>query len=161
MMAADISKVLDLERWTTEAPHWSRKIYEDFVTGAEGSATVRKAAWVAAETVELLGFAAVQMVVDVCDLESIVVREQVRRRGVGRALFEVLTAWAREQGAQRIQLEVRSGNEAAIRFYERAGLRREGHRTGYYQAPEEDAVLMGQEFLPGELPVENFQQKTH
>lgn len=161
LTAEDIERVLDLERETPEAPHWGWKIYEDFVAETDSRETVRKVAWVATEKAELVGFAAVQMVLDVCDLESIVVTEQARRRGVGRALFDVLTGWAQEQGARRIQLEVRSGNTTAIRFYERAGLRREGLRSGYYQAPEEDAVLMGLEFSPGRLPVENFQQKTH
>jgi len=42
-----------------------------------------------------------------------------------------------------MELEVRAGNETAVRFYERAGMVREGARRGYYRDPDEDALLMG------------------
>ena len=41
-----------------------------------------------------------------------------------------------------IHLEVRKGNETAIRLYERLGFERDGIRKGYYTDPVEDAVLM-------------------
>lgn len=44
-----------------------------------------------------------------------------RRRGVGRALVDTAAAWARAMGATRLELEVTSNNDAAIRLYEGAG----------------------------------------
>jgi [ribosomal protein S18]-alanine N-acetyltransferase len=146
MGAEDIPRVLDLERRTQEAPHWDPAAYEGFRDDAGEAGTVRKAAWVALEMAELVGFAAVQLILDVCDLESIFVVESRRGQGVGHALFATAAAWARDQGAGRLQLEVRSGHRAAVRFYERAGMRREGVRPGYYRAPDEDALLMGLDF---------------
>jgi ribosomal-protein-alanine N-acetyltransferase len=146
MAADDIVRVIDLERQTLEAPHWDRAVYENFSAEANEPGAVRRAAWVATETDELVGFAAVQLILDVCDLESIFVDESRRGQGVGRALFEAAKAWTKDHRAGRMQLEVRSGNLAAIRFYEQAGLRREGIRPGYYRAPDEDAVLMGLDF---------------
>jgi ribosomal-protein-alanine N-acetyltransferase len=146
MAVEDIVRVLDLERRTPEAPHWERAVYESFSAEANELGAVRKASWVATETDELVGFAAVQLILNVCDLESIFVAESRRGQGVGRDLFEAAKAWARGHRAGRMQLEVRSGNLAAIRFYEQAGLRREGIRPGYYRAPDEDAVLMGLDF---------------
>ncbi len=52
----------------------------------------------------------------------------VRRHGVGRALLEAITAWARLQGARRLELWVTEGNEAAIRHYERMGFQDTGQR---------------------------------
>jgi ribosomal protein S18 acetylase RimI-like enzyme len=44
-----------------------------------------------------------------------------RRRGVGRALVDTAVAWARAMSARRMELDVTSNNEAAIRLYEGAG----------------------------------------
>ena len=46
------------------------------------------------------------------------------------------------RGITMIHLEVRAGNETAIRLYERQGFVRDGLRKGYYTDPTEDAVLM-------------------
>ena len=47
-----------------------------------------------------------------------------------------------EQGINTIHLEVRAGNETAVRLYERMGFTRDGIRKGYYERPVEDAILM-------------------
>jgi ribosomal-protein-alanine N-acetyltransferase len=60
----------------------------------------------------------------------------------------------------RIELEVRAGNEHAIRFYQKAGLIKEGLRRDYYRDPDEHAVLMGKGLDSGLWAVENFPQKT-
>lgn len=41
-----------------------------------------------------------------------------------------------------IHLEVRVGNETAIRLYERMGFTGDGIRKAYYSDPVEDALLM-------------------
>lgn len=146
MTADDLDQVLSIETPTPEAPHWDRAAYESFllVPDTEG---VHHAAWVAVDAQgdaqRLKGFAAARLVLDVCELESIVVVENARRKGLGKALLNTVSAWALTHGAGRIELEVRAGNESAICFYEKAGLLKEGLRRGYYRGPEEDAVLMG------------------
>ena len=54
-------------------------------------------------------------------LDEIAVAAVHRRHGVGRALVEAVVAWAREQDASDIELNVYEFNEAAIAFYERTG----------------------------------------
>jgi ribosomal protein S18 acetylase RimI-like enzyme len=56
------------------------------------------------------------------------VAAQHRRRGVGRALVDAAAAWARVMGAQQLELDVTSNNEAAIRLYEGAGFVTNGER---------------------------------
>lgn len=51
------------------------------------------------------------------------VREDVRRRGLGRALWARGLAWARQQGARALVLETQSCNVPAIAFYRAIGLR--------------------------------------
>lgn len=44
-----------------------------------------------------------------------------RRMGIGRALLEAVMTWAKEQGAQRLELGVSEGNTPAIHLYEQLG----------------------------------------
>jgi [ribosomal protein S18]-alanine N-acetyltransferase len=158
MAADDLDWVLSLEASTPEAPHWSRAVYERFLLASETN-DLRHAGWVAVDSGNLMGFAAATLVLDVCELESIVVVETARRKGIGEALLNEVSTWALAHGAVRMELEVRAGNERAIRFYEKAGWIEEGLRRGYYRGPEEDAVLMGKTMKPISYPVENFPEK--
>jgi ribosomal-protein-alanine N-acetyltransferase len=76
------------------------------------------------------------------ELENIAVRQSLRRQGLGAALLERLLEEARQGGAERVLLEVRASNGAAIRGYERAGFRLLARRAGYYREPSEDALIM-------------------
>ncbi|GAA5170179.1 MULTISPECIES: GNAT family N-acetyltransferase [Amycolatopsis] len=54
-------------------------------------------------------------------LDCLYVREGVRRRAVGRKLFDAGAARARELGAERMQWQTPRENHAGQRFYERLG----------------------------------------
>ena len=148
MAAADIDAVLALEEEIPEAPHWKRREYELCLASSDSGGVVR-AAFVADGGGEVIGFSVGKLVAGVCELESMAVDCEARGRGIGAALITAVTDWARANGADRIELEVRASNARAIRLYERAGLCREGLRTGYYHSPDEDAVLMGASLLSG------------
>jgi [ribosomal protein S18]-alanine N-acetyltransferase len=65
-----------------------------------------------------------------------------RREGIGSALLADLLDDAQRRGCTQVDLEVRDGNDDAIRLYERHGFRRIGLRRGYYQPSGADAVVM-------------------
>jgi len=46
-----------------------------------------------------------------------VVREQFRGQGVGKALLEKAKDWAKAKGAKRVQLVADADNAAALNFY--------------------------------------------
>jgi [ribosomal protein S18]-alanine N-acetyltransferase len=142
MASGYIEAVLKLAAETPEAPHWDRSAYER-ISPPWSEDPPSRAAWVAVNGPDLLGFAVAQLVAGVCELEFIVVAGASRRKGIGRSLLETVIDWSLASGAQKLQLEVRAGNESAIAFYESAGFIREGLRHRYYRDPEEDAVLMG------------------
>ena len=48
----------------------------------------------------------------------------------------------RQKGVTEFTLEVRVGNEYAIKLYEKAGFVSEGIRPGFYEDPKEDANIM-------------------
>ncbi len=134
--------VLALDRATPQAPHWSREEYENILTIQENQ-LLRRAAFVAEENGSVAGFAAVRLVAMTCELESMAVAEDWRRKGVGAMLMETAVGWMRACGATRFELEVRSANAGALRLYTRCGLKVEGRRVGYYRHPTDDALLMG------------------
>jgi ribosomal-protein-alanine N-acetyltransferase len=65
-----------------------------------------------------------------------------RRQGIGARLVDALLDAARRDGARTVLLEVRASDEGAQRLYRRAGFRPIGRRRHYYQAEQEDAVVM-------------------
>ena len=75
-------------------------------------------------------------------INNVAVREQYRRRGIGRALLSKIIHEAAQLGVTTAFLEVRSGNIAAQSLYEKCGFRAIARRTNYYSDPPEDAVVM-------------------
>jgi ribosomal-protein-alanine N-acetyltransferase len=68
-----------------------------------------------------------------------------RQEGLGRRLIREVEACAMAAGVRWIQLHVFTGNEAAIRFYERLGYERIRVRRGYYGAAGLDGIVYGKE----------------
>lgn len=64
-----------------------------------------------------------------------------RREGIGEALIHHAAAACRDIGVETMQLEVRSGNAAAIALYKKCGFVQVGLRPKYYGGTE-DALLM-------------------
>jgi [ribosomal protein S18]-alanine N-acetyltransferase len=73
---------------------------------------------------------------------SIAVREQYRRRGIAKALMlEVMKRGAVAYDATECYLEVRVGNDPAIKLYERLNFTKTKRNYGYY-LDGEDAWVM-------------------
>lgn len=71
-----------------------------------------------------------------------------RRQGLGRrALFMALQV-ARKMGMQRVFLEVRQNNFAALALYASAGFASVGRRSGYYPDTGEDALIQELQLAP-------------
>ena len=90
----------------------------------------------------ILGYCGLLTVLDEGDVTNVAVRRDRQREGIGNFLMESMIRLAEERGITMIHLEVRAGNETAIRLYERQGFVRDGLRKAYYTDPTEDAVLM-------------------
>lgn len=56
-------------------------------------------------------------------IDDICVEEAARRGHVGRALYEYVLAYAREQGFYNVTLNVWADNPDAVKFYEAMGMR--------------------------------------
>ena len=82
-------------------------------------------AWVAEAQAQVVGMVTAQTVVSTAEggesawVEDVIVRQDWRRRGVGRKLIEQVEAWCRGRGITRMQLLADSTNEEAMAFYAR------------------------------------------
>ena len=88
----------------------------------------------------VLGYTLVWHVADEVQLLNVAVTISARRRGIGRLLMDDLIARARGS-AEKVLLEVRATNTAAIAMYEALGFERFNLRARYY-SDGEDAVEM-------------------
>jgi ribosomal-protein-alanine N-acetyltransferase len=141
----ELAQIVVLERETVTAPHWAWRDYSTLLQ-ADGSASLRRCLYVAADGRVVSGFAvgsAYGMGREVeAELESVVVRTDLRRQGLGSALCRAVMDWAKHEGAAAIGLEVRAGSGGAVRLYGGLGFVAVGRRPRYYHDPEEDAVVM-------------------
>jgi ribosomal-protein-alanine N-acetyltransferase len=79
-------------------------------------------------------------------INNVAVRENYRRRGIGRALLSRIVEQAEHLGVKTAFLEVRHGNVAAQALYEQCGFKPIARRSKYYSNPTEDAVVMSLTF---------------
>ena len=80
----------------------------------------------------LLGFGIMQYGDDKAHLSLLAVNTGQRRRGLGALLLAWLEKCAVTAGIERIQLEARVDNPAAVGFYRAQGYRETGLMAGYY-----------------------------
>ncbi|MBC7276347.1 ribosomal protein S18-alanine N-acetyltransferase [Nocardioides sp.] len=92
-------------------------------------------------TGKVVGHALVSVVYEIAELQRIATAEQQRRRGIGGALLAASVDLARSEGADRLLLEVRENNAAAIEFYRRAGFVEIDRRERYYRDGATGLVL--------------------
>lgn len=98
--------------------------------------------WVAREDGDVVAaFLVSWHVADELHVLNVATREDRRRRGIGRALMDVVVAYARAQRVKHVLLEVRRSNAAAIALYRSVGFFAMGVRAKYYP-DDEDAVEM-------------------
>lgn len=92
---------------------------------------------------ELVGYAglAVQPP-DEAWVQTIAVRRDHQRAGVGRELLTALLAEAARRGCRQTLLEVAVDNAPAQRLYQDFGFVEVGLRRGYYQPSNTDALVM-------------------
>jgi ribosomal-protein-alanine N-acetyltransferase len=82
---------------------------------------------------EPAGFAMTRTVIDEIELLLLATVPAHRRRGVAATLLRAVVAEAQAEGAAKMHLEVRAGNDA-VRLYTGQGFAKVGERRGYYRS---------------------------
>ncbi len=135
MEEKDLDQVCEIENKTFSQP-WTR---EDFSISIKNENHIYI---VAEEGNEIAGYCGLWMVAGEGQINNVAVREDFRQKGVGYGMLCYLLELGREKNQDAFTLEVRVGNEAAIRLYEKLGFRSLGIRRGFYEKPKEDANIM-------------------
>lgn len=139
MQEGDLDQVMKIELLAFPTP-WSRQSYEGELLNQFASYyVIEDASTVAA-------YAGIWCVFEEAHITNVAVDPLYRRQGLGRQLMEILLARAREKGAERVLLEVRPSNLAAINLYRALGFLPGGVRRGYYTDNQEDALLLVKHF---------------
>lgn len=81
-------------------------------------------------------------VLDEAELLLIATDEHKRRKGIAEAIMKKVFDICEEKKASYIFLEVREGNAAARKLYEKLGFSVISRRKNYYNSPVEDALIM-------------------
>lgn len=136
MAESDLDQVLGIERTSFSSP-WSRGLFLDELLQP------RTRAWFVADSPwGVVGYAGLMEVDGEGHVLDLAVRGDARGRGIAIALLSEVLEEARRRGIDRLTLEVRPSNEAALGLYRAAGFEDAGRRPGYYSDTGEDAVIM-------------------
>ena len=125
---ADVAAVSRLEDMCLGADAWSEGLVREGIEGA-----LPTVAYLVAEMAdEVVGHAVVSTAGDIAELQRIAVDGAHRRGGVASALLAGVLEVAGRTVADRLLLEVREDNRAAIAFYARSGFTEIDRRPGYF-----------------------------
>lgn len=138
MSRDDIPQVAELERKNFSQP-WSEAGIETYLDSGSAIFITAKCGG------KVAGYGALLRVLDESELVSIIVDEKFRRMGIAREILDIFYDMAKENGVEKIHLEVRKSNEPAVKLYESEGFKRVGLRNGFYDKPKEDAYLYTKE----------------
>jgi ribosomal-protein-alanine N-acetyltransferase len=135
LRTGDLPWVLALEVRSFLVP-WSEKSFLDELTSSFAVALAAREA-----SGEPVGFALGRLLFDEGHLLKIAVQPGLRRQGLGSRLLAAFEQALRDGGATMAVLEVRVGNTAARRMYERAGWTVVSERRRYYPDGEDGMLL--------------------
>jgi len=143
MSEADLDEVLAIEAASFKNP-WVRKAFLAEIKGPNAYA------WVVRDEAgpeKVAGYVCFWEMAEKVHLLNLCVAPDYRRRTLGRLLVDFVVSWARMRAKNKVVLEVRQGNEAALILYQGHGFRRAGLCRGYYSDTGEDAILMDMELF--------------
>jgi ribosomal-protein-alanine N-acetyltransferase len=141
MREDDLDAVLEIELRAYPFP-WTRGIFQDCLRA-------NYPAWVLQRDGRIVGYGLLSMAADEAHVLNVCAAPEEQGQGYGRRLLRALLQLARGRGAQRVFLEVRPSNPAAIALYDAEGFNEIGRRPRYYPAKggREDAIVMAKELF--------------
>ncbi|HHV17021.1 MAG TPA: ribosomal protein S18-alanine N-acetyltransferase [Gelria sp.] len=135
MTPQDIDEVMRIEQKSFTLP-WSRESYLGELKNSFATYLVCDYEG------EVVGYGGIWVVFEEAHITNVAVDPDFRQFGMGTALMQELEQVARDKKANRILLEVRPSNQAALAMYSNLYYFPSGLRRGYYTDDGEDAIIM-------------------
>jgi ribosomal-protein-alanine N-acetyltransferase len=135
MTVEDLDEVLAVERESFPSV-WSRGSYERELRNDNSYYHVARREGL------LVGYSGMWIVLDEAHITTLAVDPGSRRRGLGTRLLSDMIDLARRHAVNKVTLEVRERNEAAIAMYRKLGFVEKGFLPGYYGDTGENGVVM-------------------
>ena len=135
LQESHIPAILEIEKVCNTAP-WSERSFRNELNHSHGIFLVGILQG------NVVAYGGVWLVVDEAHVTTIAVAPDQRRQGIGERLMVELLEKAKTAGMVCSTLEVRAGNDPAIKMYEKFGYAVTAARKGYYPDNKEDAVVM-------------------
>lgn len=141
MRIDDLAEVMAIEVRAYDFP-WTDGVFRDCMKSGYSL-------WVLEGQRGILGYGVLSAAAGEAHVLNLCVAPEHQGQGHGRRLLNRLIDLARWHQVERVFLEVRPSNHAAIALYHRAGFCEIGHRPSYYPAKKgrEDAVVMARELF--------------
>lgn len=136
MREEDLAAVMAIEEVAYDFP-WTYGIFADCLRAGY-------VCWVMTLDDAVIGYGILSCAVGEAHILNICIGGPHRRAGFGRRLLARLTDLARWYQSEKMFLEVRPSNYAALSMYQRSGFRVVGRRPNYYpdHGEREDALIM-------------------
>ena len=99
--------------------------------------------FIAKHSNEIIGFVGILLILDTAEITNIVVKKSYRGNGISKILMNHIINYCIEKNIEKINLEVNSKNEPAIKLYQSFGFKEVGLRKKYYGTS--DGVLYTKE----------------
>ncbi len=130
-----IPAILEIEKEANSAP-WTERSFLNELDNPD------KIFFVGLLHGQVVAYGGIWLIVDEAHVTTVAVAAEQRQHGIGRRLMLELLDRAREASMTCSTLEVRAGNEAALRLYGELGYLETARRRRYYPDNNEDAVVM-------------------
>lgn len=136
MAHADLDAILAIEGAAYQFP-WGRQIFADCLMAGYLASVLDTGS-------RVIGYSILSTAAAEAHILNLCVDPECQQQGYGRQMLDHLLDYGLSVGVERMFLEVRPSNLAAVRLYEGAGFVQLGIRKSYYRATtgREDALVL-------------------
>ena len=136
MKIEDLDHIMEIESLSFTIP-WSK---ESFIHELNNNSVAKY--YVAVIENFVAGYAGLWKIMDEGHITNIAVHPEYRNKRIGESLIKRIFKVCDSVNINKLTLEVRESNSAALKLYEKMGFQAEGIRKAYYHDNKEDAIIM-------------------